>query len=355
MAVTPLRIDARSKRARTKPAYTVLTVRLQGILVFAARYGIAPALLCQHAGVPVAELGDRDRRVSSEWQAALTRALTRLLPDVELGIEAGLFWSLDRSGYVGELVHHSSTLLEALSKGLRASQLLGSENRDEQAELHLDDDTASVVIPACDREFATEDIETLMFTMVGQLRAFDTAPVVPRSVCFTFDKTQLRERYESYFGCPVQFSREENVIVFDRAQLERPVRGAQGEGTAGPTSHFERALEQLSAAEFVARVEQVIAQQLERGVISGDDTARALGLSLRSLQRKLETFGTHYRALADIARRDAAYRLLGRPETTIYEAAFALGYRDTGSFVQAFRRWTGLMPNEYRASRVVLA
>ncbi|MEY4581695.1 MAG: hypothetical protein RL701_6398, partial [Pseudomonadota bacterium] len=316
---------------RVQPTNTVLTVALQGVLLFATRYGIAPEELCRVAGVSLTDLIDRDRRVPSAWAMAFTRALTQLLPDVELGIEAGLFWSLDRIGYLGELVRHSSTRLEALTKGLRVLHLLDHENRSEQPELHLDPDTVAVVIPAGEREFAVEDVEMLLFAMVGQLRSFDTEPVIPRSVCFTFEKSRLRVRYENYFGCPVQFSREENVIVFDRAQLERPVRAALP----------EVGIEQLSAAEFSGRVQRVVTEQLARGVVSAEDTARTLGLSLRSLQRRLEVAGTSHRALADGARRDAAFRLLDRSETAIYEVAFALGYRDTSSFVQAFRRWTG--------------
>jgi AraC-like DNA-binding protein len=164
----------------------------------------------------------------------------------------------------------------------------------------------------------------------------------------------VRARYEEYFGCEVTFGSDRNEIVFDRAQLERPVTGAQPVIASRLEPYFERALEQLTDDEVIGRVRRVIARHLERGVVSSNDTARTLGLSLRNLQRKLESAGTSYRALVDEERRGAALRLLDRPEMAIYEVAFALGYGDVGSFVRAFRRWTGEPPSEFRKRRAKL-
>jgi len=79
-----------------------------------------------------------------------------------------------------------------------------------------------------------------------------------------------------------------------------------------------------------------------------DDTAERLGISVRTLQRRLKAGGLSYSELVEQTRHELACRLLGRPDVNMAAVARVLGYNDPSSFSRAFRRWTGMSPRVYR-------
>ena len=76
--------------------------------------------------------------------------------------------------------------------------------------------------------------------------------------------------------------------------------------------------------------------------------ATAIGISVRTLQRRLHGTGTTYAGVASQVRCDAALQMLKNPERRIGEVARTLGYADHPHFTRAFHRWTGLTPREFR-------
>jgi AraC-like DNA-binding protein len=79
-------------------------------------------------------------------------------------------------------------------------------------------------------------------------------------------------------------------------------------------------------------------------------TARGLGVSTRTMQRRLAAEGTSFAAVVDALRRELACTYLDR-RVPIPEIAALLGYADGTAFHHAFRRWTGSTPLAY-AGRV---
>jgi AraC-like DNA-binding protein len=74
----------------------------------------------------------------------------------------------------------------------------------------------------------------------------------------------------------------------------------------------------------------------------------ALGMSVRTLQRRLAAHGLTFAGLVDASRREAAACLLVETRAKVIDIALHLGYSDHGHFTRAFRRWTGLTPRAYR-------
>jgi len=102
------------------------------------------------------------------------------------------------------------------------------------------------------------------------------------------------------------------------------------------------------SSELVSRVRTEVAAQMTDGRASVEDVARALSLSSRTLQRRLERAGTTFASLIDDARRAAALTHLRNPRVAIKEAAFLVGFSEPSTFYRAFRRWTGATPASYR-------
>jgi AraC-like DNA-binding protein len=78
--------------------------------------------------------------------------------------------------------------------------------------------------------------------------------------------------------------------------------------------------------------------------------ARRLGVSARTLQRRLGEQGTSFAAIVDEVRRDLARREVALGKRSFGEIAFLLGFSQASAFDRAFRRWTGSTPSAYRRS-----
>ena len=82
--------------------------------------------------------------------------------------------------------------------------------------------------------------------------------------------------------------------------------------------------------------------------LTAADLARALKVSPRSLQRRLQQDGTHLSALIEQVRRRRAGTLLADPAIPLDDVAYQLGFSQLSAFVRAYRRWTGTSPGAAR-------
>jgi len=98
-------------------------------------------------------------------------------------------------------------------------------------------------------------------------------------------------------------------------------------------------------------VRQAIIGALPNGAAVAD-VARALHVSVRTLQRRLTAAKTSYREELDQVRSELARQYLQDPTVAIAEVALLLGFADQSSFHRAFERWTGDPPGRWRAARL---
>jgi AraC-like DNA-binding protein len=106
------------------------------------------------------------------------------------------------------------------------------------------------------------------------------------------------------------------------------------------------------ARDFVASIRQAI-ETLSRGedYPTIRTTAEFVGMSVRTLQRRLAQAGASHHMLVAQARFATAAAVLERTDAKILELALDLGYSDHANFTRAFRRWAGCAPREYRRTR----
>ncbi len=83
------------------------------------------------------------------------------------------------------------------------------------------------------------------------------------------------------------------------------------------------------------------------GISPLSDILEKIGISERSLQRKLESEGTNFRELVDKIRCEKAIQLIKNPSLSLENIANHLGYTNTKNFSRAFKRWTGKSPRRY--------
>jgi AraC-like DNA-binding protein len=78
------------------------------------------------------------------------------------------------------------------------------------------------------------------------------------------------------------------------------------------------------------------------------DAADLVGMSERTLQRRLAEQGTNFNELLDQVRFDAARQLLQHNSISVTDISGELGYKDPANFTRAFRRWAGVSPRRHR-------
>jgi AraC-like DNA-binding protein len=110
----------------------------------------------------------------------------------------------------------------------------------------------------------------------------------------------------------------------------------------------EIAAQLLAMDGVVLEVRRALASRIAKGDVQIQSVARALAISTRSLQRRLAAAGVAYQDLLDQTRREAATRYLRVATFSIGEVAYLLGYSEAAAFHRAFKRWTGMGPQEFR-------
>lgn len=157
--------------------------------------------------------------------------------------------------------------------------------------------------------------------------------------------------HEAFFGCRVHFDAPRNGLHLHRADLARRFTAYNTELLDLLTPALDQALaERQRAHSFSDTVRWLLVRQLGGGRPDIPGVARELGVSERTLQRRLGSEGTSFQLLLTAARRARAHELLADAALELNEVAFLLGYEDQSSFFRAFRLWEGATPSHWRAA-----
>jgi AraC-like DNA-binding protein len=150
----------------------------------------------------------------------------------------------------------------------------------------------------------------------------------------------------------ITYSSEHNGLAFPRGVLALPLSTSDDALSPYLEAQAEKELASLAAEPgFVAEVRRVVRQELSHGASALPRTAKLLGMSRRTLQRRLEEEETSFQRLVDEAREEIARGLVADPSVPLSRVARAVGYSDERPFLRAFQRWTGLTPSAYRDQR----
>ncbi|MBV6839409.1 AraC family transcriptional regulator [Xanthomonas campestris pv. merremiae] len=154
--------------------------------------------------------------------------------------------------------------------------------------------------------------------------------------------------YAAFFGRPLEASASPR-LVFSTADIERPFLTENHKMWL----FFEPSLRQRLAdldrtASTVERVRSTLLEALPAGEVSMHAVSKRLGMSSRTLQRRLQEENTTFQQTLDLVRAALADHYLRKTMMSSAEIALLLGFDDTNSFVRAFRLWTGRTPQALR-------
>lgn len=191
--------------------------------------------------------------------------------------------------------------------------------------------------------------EQTLVAVVQISREVSSRPFVPVAVEFRHPPPADISAQEAWFGCPVRHGAPRDAIEVTEQALGVPNRLGDPGVSAFLDSHLDDAIAALADPEGLAdRVRHEIERALPEGVPGVASVADRLGLSARTLQRRLAEEGQAFQDLVDGARRDLAERLLRRTDYGLAEVAFLTGFSEQSAFTRAFRRWHGRTPARFR-------
>ncbi len=158
--------------------------------------------------------------------------------------------------------------------------------------------------------------------------------------------------YKSFLASDVEFGADADEIVFPEQVASLPIVGADNYLNKLLRQYADEALADRPEVRGGVRadVERVIPQLLPHGKANTSEVARQLGLSSRTLSRALSAEGVTFGKILEEERAAIARRYLKDRELPISEIAWLLGYREISSFTNAFKRWSGMNPREFRSS-----
>ena len=269
--------------------------------------------------------------------------------DPGLGLRIGVAALPDDENVVSLVAMHSATLGEGLHRLARYKRLVCPERisidvKRGEARLRFEWLLATEPPPVI--------VTDIIFAGVTNLAQRGTGTTVkPRRL--ELDRRRANEAMlRKHFRCELRFDAGHDVLVFDEAALALPMvrRNAQLHSILVPGLELAVAHDDgdrtLADDVRLAVTESIVGDRPTIGTI-----ARSLGMSARTMQRRLGELGTTYQNVLDDVRHESARRLLADTDLGVGEVAFLLGFEEVNSFSRAFHAWEGSTPARWRMSR----
>jgi len=173
-------------------------------------------------------------------------------------------------------------------------------------------------------------------------------PLTAKFVEFPYPMGNLQQ-LEAYFGCPIQIGGNCSKLTIHREDLNRPFVSYNSELLDILTPVLNQTLhEQQQSRSITEVVKWILKRSLTRGRPDIHTIASELGMSGRTLQRRLTEESANFKHLLTQVQHEQAREYLSDPSLDIKEVAFLIGYEDQNSFYRAFRAWEGDTPNKWR-------
>jgi AraC-like DNA-binding protein len=327
---------------------------LQPLLETAAARGVGAAALARGAGLAIA-LDPLPESLAAGDYIALLAAGAALADDPHFGLHVGERVRLGTYSVYGLILLACANFGQALEQTQRYEQLahdLGRSQLAVDADAGLACYTWTSHFPDATRHLAESvfaGIRTLGSWLAGR-------PLAPLRLAFAHASDADPAEYARVLGMTPAFGAPAHLACFDAALLAMPVPNADAGMYPVLQQHAERLLAERGLANedaparhgIVAEVRGAVIRNLATDRVRLAGIAAELGLSPRTLQRKLADAGASFQQVLDAARYALAQDYLRQRGLSLADIAFLLGYQEQSAFTHAFREWSGMNPGAWR-------
>jgi AraC-like DNA-binding protein len=327
---------------------------------FAARQAIAAlrthnievAPLLRRVGLLERALDSRQHRISAVAQVKLLEYAAEALDDSAFGLHLAQQANLRQAGLLFYVTSAARTIGETLQLYERYCRIVN-----EAVRVKLSPIQNGVVVElnfvGISRHHFRQNAEFVLAASLKGMRENVGRNVRPIRVTFAHPRNSNLEEFERFFGCPVEYACVSDQWSFSNETLAVPLITGDPYLLETLQPFCDEAARERNTAAGTLRssVENEAQKLLPHGKASRRSVARAVGMSERTLSRKLADEGTTYEELVDQLRRSLAFQYIKARSISLSQIAWLLGYEGSTSFSHAFARWTGRSPSAVRKEK----
>lgn len=313
--------------------------------------GLDPKQYCSYASFDESLLQNPEARIAGDELERLMIAAADFTSDDYFGLHQGLMMEFADMGILGYVMMHSKTVEGALAAYRRYNTILCNgfnldwDVQGGQVHIRLFTEAEGRMSRHC-----VEDMASSLYGLIGKL---SNRRVSLHGVTFTHAAPQEDEPYKDIFGVVPAFGSEQNALYVSKEVLSYPVLYADAKLLALFESIAEETKNELDGSDlFSEQVVRWMKKNMPSFIPSLQETAEYFGISARTLQNKLKQEEMTFHELSVRVRKELAISYLRRKEYSVGDIAYALHFSEPSAFQNAFKKWTGLTPGQYRVNAV---
>ena len=346
-----------TKPARTgaaiDPDWSIFSAPVHALLQAAEQFGVKRAGLLTAAGIEPGVLDFPESRIPVDRYFKLFGLAEQAAGSADIALIAGrisFLSGLNLQLYMTTICHTFRDYLNLIPSVLKLWGDIGEVRmRAEGKFVRLE---WRPLIPATGQQRYLSD--AMLAASAGIVGSLCLMPVPVRRAQFSYAEPHDTSMLRQFFGADLAFGQPVSALYFDRTSLDFALiqqnYGLKRDSAVPFADLFDG---KNPGDKFWSRLRQSIVRRLPHGDLKQADVASDLGLSARSLQRRLAERSTTFKAQVRDIRSDLARRYLSDHAASITEIAFLLGYGEQSAFSSAFKKWHGLSPSDYQAGHRV--
>lgn len=321
----------------------------------AGDYGLDAHDLLAQAGISSDLLNNKLKRISGEAFQDLLAILIERTQDPCFGLKSSRYVQPGSYSVLGYMLMNCRGLQEALEKTPTYERLVGDMGTSQISRLADGNTEMRWICNYPNPKVRPHMIANVLGSWVNFARFLVDKPNgKPKAVYFEFpqpDASSLRQ-YQSTFNCPLYFNQSSSALIIDDHLLSLPMRQPDQQLLKTLENHADILMADINDKQpLPMQTKNVIRGLLLEGIPRKEMVSKRLGLTERTLQRKLQAFDCSYQQLLDEVREEQAKELLVESELSIQDIAARLGFSEPRSFHRSFKNWTGMTPGEFRQSQ----
>lgn len=333
----------------TRKLATIVPNVARALLGLVEERGASPERLCRGLGFTYQDLRDQHLLLSYLQVRELILRAQRQMQEPALGLAVGARQTPVSWGVAGLAMLTCETFGDAIQYGIghqgEAGAMVDHLVEERGREIHLE-----VMPRQFDLPIETFIVDEAMASVLAVSRCMAGPSFRPLRLDLAMQRPDHEELYRRFYRCPVRFDAGGNRATFESHWL-----GARLPGYDRITCGLVQTQLNTLLVRPVGRHDLVesVANRMRFGIETRPtqkELASLVNVSDRTLRRRLGHQETTYRELRDSTRFERARDLLGHSDMTVAQVAELVGYSDARAFRRAFKRWAGVLPNEYRGS-----
>jgi AraC-like DNA-binding protein len=315
------------------------------------KQGIDVGALLARAHITPDQIKNEQNLVDVRHQIKFVELVANAVADPLLGLHVGYSYDLREIGLLYYVIASADTLFECL---LRAARYAAVANDGISLDVKKGDELrVRLNYSGVARHTDVHQIEFWIASLVRICRELVDRDLSPIQIRITHDRTRKVAEIEKMMGATLQHRANADEIVFPKASADYPILTSDSYLNRLCRRFCEETLLRFGrkSSPLKASVENAIGKLLPHRPVSARTVAEELGMSMRTLARRLASEGHSFSGIFDGLRSALAHRYLTESTLPISEIAWLVGYSEVASFTHAFHRWTGTSPRAARSKR----